>query len=74
MVKKNQDYAHQSDPFRNFRMFGTFGILVRLSDKIARLRSFEESGQFVVEDERLEDTLLDIINYAVLYRAMRESE
>jgi len=74
MAKKNHDYAHRDDPFRNFRMFGSLGILVRLSDKIARLRSFEESGRFVVPDEKLEDTILDIINYAVLYRAMREAE
>lgn len=71
MKAKNHDYAHSDDIFRNFRMFGSFGILVRLSDKIARLRSFEDSGQFAVQDERLDDTIVDIINYAVLYRAMR---
>src|SRR5688572_2671660 len=37
MKKKNQDYASAGDPFRNFRMFEALGILVRLSDKLARL-------------------------------------
>lgn len=67
MKKKNHDYAANEDPFRNFRMFGSFGILVRLGDKLARLTSFEENGEFLVEDEKLRDTVLDIINYAVLY-------
>lgn len=67
MEKKNHDYASLEDPYRNFRLFGKFGILVRLGDKFARLRSFEEQGELKVEDESIRDTLLDIINYAVLY-------
>lgn len=70
MEKKNHDYAAASDPFRNFRMFGPLGILVRLSDKMSRLRSFEEEGQLLVKDESVQDTVLDIINYAVLYYGM----
>jgi hypothetical protein len=71
MQKKNEDYASDDDPFRNFRMFGSLGILVRLSDKIARLRTFEERGKFSVEDEAVDDTVKDVINYCVLYLAMR---
>jgi hypothetical protein len=67
MAKKNHDYASIEDPYRNFRQFGRFGILVRLGDKFARLRSFEEQGELKVQDESIRDTLLDIINYAVLY-------
>ena len=67
MTKKNHDYASLEDPYRNFRQFGRFGILVRLGDKFARLRSFEEQGELKVQDESVRDTLLDIINYAVLY-------
>jgi len=69
MEKKNQDYGRSSDIFANFRAFGTYGILVRMSDKIARLVSYEEKGHFAVEDEGLQDTIADIINYAVLYAA-----
>ena len=67
MVKKNQDYGADADPFRNFRAFGRFGILVRLSDKLSRLRTFVERGSFAVEDEKVEDTVEDAINYLVLF-------
>lgn len=67
MVVKNHDYAASDDPFRNFRTFGELGILVRLSDKIARLQSFIENGELMVKDESVLDTVLDITNYAVLF-------
>lgn len=66
MVGKNQDYATNSDPFRNFRTFGELGILVRMSDKLARLRNFAESGQFAIKAESERDNVLDLINYAIL--------
>jgi len=70
MELKNRDYGTSSDPFRNFRWFGRAGILVRLSDKLARLRTFEERGLLNVRSESVEDTVLDILNYAVLYFGM----
>jgi hypothetical protein len=72
MVKKNHDYGANSDPFRNFRTFGSLGILVRLSDKLARLNSFLENGNLSVENESVQDTILDIINYAVLFEGYLE--
>src|SRR6266571_5232866 len=73
MARKNSDYANpsvSSDPFRNFQAFGAFGILVRRSDKTARLRTFIEKAQageeMAVKDEGWEDTLIDAINYLVL--------
>lgn len=72
MVKKNHDYACEDDPYRNFRTFGTLGVLVRLSDKLSRLRSFEENGSFAVEDEKLLDTVRDAINYLVIYYQMKQ--
>jgi hypothetical protein len=73
-IAKNHDYAHEGDIFRNFRRYGTFGVLVRLSDKLARLDSFEENKEFAVADEKLEDTIIDIINYATIYLAMKQEE
>lgn len=70
MVAKNHDYASVDDPFRNFRLFGALGILVRLSDKLARLRSFLENGKLSVADESVRDTILDGINYNVLLMGM----
>lgn len=73
MSRKNSDYANpeeSEDPFRNFQAFGAFGILVRLSDKLARLRTFIEKAQngkeMAVKDEKWEDTIVDAINYLVL--------
>jgi len=74
MEKKNQDYANEADPYANFRMFGKVGIVVRLGDKIARLKTFAERGEFKVQDEQLRDTLLDIINYAVLFAGISEEK
>lgn len=78
MDQKNQDYAGSSgaQPFANFERVEALGIcstekgfLVRLTDKISRLSSFAEAGSFAVADESLEDTVVDIINYAVLILA-----
>lgn len=74
MTRKNQDYANAKDPFANFRTFGGLGILVRLSDKLARLRQYEERGIFTVADESLKDTVLDGINYLILYYAYKHQE
>lgn len=70
MKKKNHDYSSVADPFQNFRAFGSYGVLVRLSDKIARLRTFEEKGILMVKDETILDTVQDICNYAIIYYAM----
>lgn len=72
MTTKNQDYASEADVFRNFRDFGALGILVRMSDKLARLRSFEENNSFAVKDEALIDTIVDLLNYAVIYYAYKQ--
>ena len=66
-IRKNQDYASDEDPFRNFRLFGGLGFLVRMSDKLSRLRTYEERGTLV--NETVHDTLLDLINYVCLYGA-----
>ena len=71
MQKKNHDYASEDDPYRNFRTFGELGILVRLSDKLARLRSWTENQKLAVADESVRDTVLDAINYLVLFEAYR---
>lgn len=72
MQKKNQDYASADDPFRNFRMFGKLGILVRLSDKLSRLQTFEERGKLDINDEAIRDTVLDLINYTILYAGYKD--
>jgi len=72
--KKNRDYASDKDPFANFQMFGELGFLVRLSDKLMRLKQIFERGEISVTDESVKDTLMDLSNYANLLMAYRESK
>lgn len=80
MVKKNRDYTANAGPFANFdtaTMYGVHrvkGALVRLNDKLQRINSFIERGVLDVEDESVEDTIIDVINYAVLIAAMIRAE
>lgn len=78
MMKKNHDYSGKSgkEPFANFTRAEAMGItstekgmLVRMLDKMSRLSSFMDSGEFKVQDEKLEDTIKDMINYSVLLYA-----
>lgn len=84
MEKKNHDYSggkSDEDPFLNFTRVERLGItdtkrgfLVRLTDKISRLITFIDTGMYQVSDEKLEDTILDLMNYAVLLYAYTQTE
>lgn len=71
---KNADYTGASpDPFANFSRVADLGIctpeqgfLVRMTDKFARVTSFVQKGVLQVRDESVEDTLVDLANYALL--------
>lgn len=70
--KKNNDYGGPVDPWKNFREFGELGILVRMSDKFARLKTaLVEKRGLEVNDESVEDTIRDLAIYSkilLLYR------
>lgn len=83
MKQKNHDYAGNKgiEPFANFTRVEAMGItttekamLVRMLDKMSRLSSFMESKEFKVQDEKLEDTILDMINYSVLLYAYLDNK
>ena len=71
---KNIDYAQVQEPFSNFEMVEALkicnaqtGILVRISDKIARISNLlKRNGERAVNEEKVEDTMLDLINYSVI--------
>jgi|TARA_R100001244_G_scaffold127136_1_gene97648 hypothetical protein len=71
---KNIDYAQQQEPFSNFEMVEALkicdvptGILVRISDKISRIANIlRRNGEIAVSEEKLEDTMLDLINYSII--------
>lgn len=64
LLRKNKDYGDN-----NLLRHGEFGLLVRMSDKLARLENLiqREDRAPDVKDETLEDTLLDLIGYSVNY-------
>lgn len=70
-LSKSQDYGSQSDPLANIRQGAEFvGIepwracMVRIADKIQRLRTYCQTGRLVHEGVR--DTLLDLSAYSLL--------
>ncbi len=70
--RKNHDYAGTSDPLKNLRacerldLKPFLGVLVRLQDKWSRLEEFVKSGQLMVKNESVIDTLMDNAVYSLL--------
>ena len=61
---KNHDY---SDSFGDtYKKLGIISAVTRLSDKMNRLMSLAVSHDAQVKDEKIEDTLLDMANYAIM--------
>ena len=68
---KSLDYGSEEDPLANVRSGAEFvciepwrGCMVRIADKVQRLRTFCKTGRLVHEGVR--DTLLDLSAYALL--------
>ena len=73
-AKKGHDYSCAEDTLENLRGFGWQGVLVRLGDKFNRLKTFVAKGVTQVEDESIEDTMLDHINYSLFQLIMYREE
>lgn len=81
--QKNADYTgNNPDPFANFTLaelgYGVVtteqGFFVRLSDKFSRIASFIQKGVLLVKDESIEDTLIDLANYCILFAGYIKSK
>ena len=76
--KKQSDYGTDADPFANVRASQEFGVrpwigaLVRLNDKVVRLKSFARKGS--LENESAKDSMLDIAVYALIALVLYEGE
>ena len=79
MKQKNSDYTggkNATNVFANFNssiildIHPVQGLLLRLIDKIQRIRSFTNDKQLQVSNESVEDACEDIVNYAILAKAM----
>lgn len=62
-VAKNHDYGNSVHD--TYEKYGLVSFLVRMEDKINRLRTLSNKKNEVL-DEKLEDTLQDLANYAIL--------
>lgn len=66
MLKKRSDYGNE-----NIKSTGEIGVVVRLSDKLARLRNLYgiSDNSYIrksASNESIEDTYMDIINYGII--------
>lgn len=64
--KKHQDYGPG-----NIAAFGEFGLMVRMSDKIERLKNLSKMAS--PKNESLEDTYMDIANYGIISLMVRRN-
>lgn len=61
---KNKDYG---DSFsESFEEFGLIAPVVRMTDKMNRIKSLSKKGGRQVSDESLRDSLMDLANYALM--------
>lgn len=62
---KNSDYG---DSFsKSCNEYGLLAPIIRISDKLERVKTLSKNNSSKkVEDEKIEDTLLDLANYAVM--------
>ena len=61
--RKNRDYGNSFD--KTLNEFGVVAGLIRMNDKMNRIKSIYNKDTNV-KDESLEDTLIDLANYAVM--------
>jgi hypothetical protein len=63
-AQKNHDYG---DSFaKSYAEYGMNMPCIRLEDKLNRLKALTKKGDQQVSDESIEDTLLDLANYAIM--------
>ena len=83
MRRKNSDYtggSEATDALENFKasrslgLHPATGLLLRVQDKLMRIRSFVADGELRVINESVEDACDDIVNYAILCKALLREE
>lgn len=65
--RKNQDYGSA-----NIQEFGQFGLLIRINDKIARLKNLFSKNKNP-KNESVRDSFLDLANYAIIAATLEDS-
>lgn len=78
--RKNTDYTAGGSAFANFECSMGWGVdpftglMIRMEDKIQRLKSFVKSGSLEVKGEGIDDALKDVIGYSVLGLGMQKEK
>lgn len=62
-IAKNHDYGNSVHD--TYEKYGLTSFLVRIEDKLNRARTLNQTDA-QVNDEKIEDTLMDMANYAIL--------
>jgi len=62
-LRKNADYGNSFG--EQFEEYGLLSALIRLDDKMRRLKQLSRQ-EAQVKDENIEDTLLDLSNYSIM--------
>lgn len=76
--KKQQDYGTEADPFANVRAAEDFGVpawlgcLIRMNDKMTRLKTFAKKGS--LSNESVEDSLRDLAVYSLIALCLYKEE
>ena len=75
--RKNADYTGDGGPFANFEDTGGMcsplvGLLLRMGDKMQRLRTYAKKGELKVVGEGAEDAARDMIGYSLILLGMLE--
>lgn len=69
-TRKNSDYGDAA--YKGYKKFGDYYFMVQLHNKYQRLESLTIGNKSQeVNDESIDDTLLDMANYAVMYLESR---
>ena len=68
---KNADYG---DSFAKLREEYPEAICIRLTDKLGRLKTLMRGSEQQVHDESIDDTLLDLANYAIMELTERKMQ
>ena len=64
-MDKNADYG---DSFsKSYEEFGIIAPVVRMSDKMERIKQLSKAEDIKVKDESLRDTAIDLANYALMF-------
>ncbi len=75
---KQADYTNGKGPFANFEQASDYGVdpfkglMVRMGDKMQRVKSYCSQGGLQVPNEGVEDSLKDIIGYSLIGLGMLE--